>query len=266
MQLYKLFDFKKIQILWVMLLTVHFLSFTHQSQIEQQIVIITCSYNNAEWVQTNLGSIFSQDYINFRLIYVDDCSEDGTVEMVEEYIAKNNLQTKVTLIANKKRQLKCHNVYNACHSCNDQEIIVILDGDDWFAHTRVLKDINHAYLDPAVWFTYGQSKFHPNGGLEPRAEEVPQSILKNRNFREWKWVYRHPRTFYAWLFKLIKLESFLTEAVPGFEGLFYPYIEDRQMVYSILEMAQYKHKFIPGISVIQNVQIPYLLWEKLQHK
>jgi len=118
---------KTIQILWFVLITISSLSFTKQNQIERQIAIITCSYNNAPWVQQNLDSIFLQNYVNFRLIYVDDCSEDGTAELVEDYIEKNNLQNKVTLIANKKRQLKCHNIYTACHSCNDQEIIVILD-------------------------------------------------------------------------------------------------------------------------------------------
>lgn len=256
MQAGKVLDTRLQKLLLIIIINISFMSFAYQNNIEQPIVIITCSYNNAPWVEQNLDSIFSQDYINFRLLYVDDCSGDGTAELVQAYIEKNDLQNKVTLIANKGRQLKCHNIYNACHSCNDQEIIVILDGDDWFDNPKVLKNINQAYLGSDVWFTYGQSKFYPTGGLAPKAQEVLSSVLEKRNFRQWKWVYRHPRSFYAWLFKLIKLEDLLTNAVPGFEGLFYPDIEDRQMVYSMLEMAQHKIKFIPGISVIQNIRNP----------
>ena len=41
-------------------------------------VVIVPSYNNSEWVERNLRSIFEQKYDNFRVIYIDDASTDGT--------------------------------------------------------------------------------------------------------------------------------------------------------------------------------------------
>ena len=45
---------------------------------ERSIVVIIPSYNNVRWVEKNLMSVFEQKYENFRVIYIDDCSTDGT--------------------------------------------------------------------------------------------------------------------------------------------------------------------------------------------
>ena len=53
---------------------------------EKQFVIMVPSYNNAEWFERTLDSIFSQTYQNFRVIYIDDASTDGAGEFVRAYI------------------------------------------------------------------------------------------------------------------------------------------------------------------------------------
>ncbi|HJZ24123.1 MAG TPA: glycosyltransferase, partial [Candidatus Babeliales bacterium] len=63
-------------------------------QNDKQFVIVTASYNNARWYEWSLNSVASQTYPNWRMIYVDDCSPDGTGKLVEYYIEKNHLENK----------------------------------------------------------------------------------------------------------------------------------------------------------------------------
>src|SRR5258708_2734004 len=63
-------------------------------------VIVIPSYNNEQFCERNLKSVLSQKYDNFRVIYIDDCSKDGTYGKVEKIIEESGQQAKVTLIRN----------------------------------------------------------------------------------------------------------------------------------------------------------------------
>lgn len=128
---------------------------------ELPIVIIVASYNNRNWYTKNLDSIRMQNYTNFRTIYIDDCSTDDTGELVRQYIMEYSLESHVTLIHNSINKGALANQYHTIHDCNDDEVIIIVDGDDWLAHANVLRHINQAYTDPNVWLTYGQFQSYP---------------------------------------------------------------------------------------------------------
>ena len=91
----------------------------------------------------------------------DDASPDGTSKLVADYIAQSGMSNKVTMISNATRQGAMFNQYHAIHSCIDNAIVIILDGDDWFPHDRVLEYINRVYQDPLIWLTYGQFIEYP---------------------------------------------------------------------------------------------------------
>ena len=109
---------------------------------EKNMVVVIPSYNNSRYYKANLDSVLSQKYTNFRAIYIDDCSPDGTGDLVEEYIKQHDTHNRITLIKNSTRQGAMANLYHAIHSCDDNDIILTLDGDDWFAHKKVLSKIN----------------------------------------------------------------------------------------------------------------------------
>ncbi|NRB21725.1 glycosyltransferase family 2 protein [Candidatus Dependentiae bacterium] len=227
------------------------------AQKELPMVVVSCSYNNAPWAEKSLDSIFMQKYDNYRVIYVDDASQDGTAEIVQAYIEKHNLQDKVTLIKNDQRRRKMHNIYNVYHTCEDHEIIVQLDGDDWFAHDEVLAYLNQAYLNNDIWLTYGTHENVPKSNIGAKSSAIPLNLVKNRTFRE-KFRYMPTRSFYAWLFKSIKLEDTLCTNVQGFEGKFFPVLNDGVMMWAMLEMAHYRFKYLKKTSYIANRKNPII--------
>lgn len=212
---------------------------------EKSMVVIIPSYNNCTWYERNVQSALSQNYTNFRIIYTDDCSTDGTGELVEQYLMDNDHDNKVHLIRNKVRRGPLYNNYTMVHMCEDDEIIVTLDGDDWFPDKDVLSRLNAVYSSDDVWMTYGQFQYSSSGDCG-WAEPVKKIIVMNNGFRQSQQIPTHLRTFYAWLFKKIKLEDLL------YMGKFYPMAGDCAMMFSIIEMAGKHHKFIPDIMYVYN--------------
>jgi glycosyltransferase involved in cell wall biosynthesis len=223
----------------------------------KHFVIVIPSYNNKKWYQKNLDSVFSQKYNNYRVIYIDDCSDDGTGDLVDQYIQTKKHNFRFTLIKNKTRKLAVANHYIASHMCDDNEIILHLDGDDWFPHDNVLSFFNEVYSDQNIWMTYGQYEFWPSGrhGLsKPVSHDIPENGL----WRDIPWTPGQLRTFYAWLFKKIKLEDliFHGDKFIKYKGKFYPTNYDVAFYFPMLEMAKLHYSFISEVVYVYNVGTP----------
>ncbi|WP_207264008.1 glycosyltransferase [Desulfovibrio sp. Huiquan2017] len=52
-----------------------------------QISIVVPSYNHAGYIEACLDSVYFQDYGNMEIIIVDDCSTDGSPEVIERWLA-----------------------------------------------------------------------------------------------------------------------------------------------------------------------------------
>ncbi len=209
---------------------------------DPELVVLIPSYNNEKFFYRNLDSIVHQKLdIPFRVIYVNDCSSDRTGELVETYIRGHNCESFCTVIHNEIRLGSAlANQYKAIHSLPDHAIVVLIDGDDFLAHDRVLERVLHEYKNKNTWMTYGQMIFYPEGGT--LCEECPQRVFDENSFREEPWVTSHLRTCYAGLFKRIKKEDLL------YRGDFFEAAGDFAFMFPMLEMASQGHiRFIPDV-------------------
>ena len=169
--------------------------------IERPIVLLITSYNNSQWYKRNLNAAFAQEYDNFRIVYVDDCSPDGTGDLVEQYIIEKGWQDRVILVKNETRRMKMENFYRAVHDfCLDHEIVIDYDGDDWLFDEHVLSRINKAYENPEIWMTYGSYEMWPVSN-DDCCKIVPKWVINEGAYREYIWVTSSLQTFYAWLLK-----------------------------------------------------------------
>lgn len=216
---------------------------------ELPLVVIIPSYNNSLWFEKCLNSVLSQKYENFRVIFIDDCSTDGMGKLVANYLEKHPLGNRVQFIRNKKRHLKMFNLYRAVQSCSDDEIIVELDGDDWYADENVLALINSVYLTYNVWMTYGNNQKFPPRQITNPLQPIPSWAIETNAFRSLTEanIQVQLRTFRAWLFKQIKLEDLF------FEGHFVSMSADSAIMLPMYEMAGEKFKFIETPIYVQNL-------------
>lgn len=194
---------------------------------EKPIVVLTMAYNNSAFAKRNIDSVLSQKYTNFRWIYIDDASQDSTFECVKD-LTKS--VPNITLVKNRKNQGAMYNMYTAISQCKKEEIVVVLDADDWFLHDHVLAHVNEYFANDDVWLTYGQHIEYPNykvGLCKP---------LGNKEPRTSKFLFSHLRCFYAGLFQKIKKEDLMKD------GVFYKASCDVATMIPMLEMAG-KHAF-----------------------
>jgi len=218
-----------------------------ESLCEKPMVVVIPSYNNSKYYQKNLDSVFSQQYTNYRVIYIDDCSPDGTADLVRRYLIEHKQGHRVTFLRQGNRRGALANHYTAVHMCQNHEIIVQLDGDDWFKHDKVLETLNKAYQDPNVWLTYSRHETYPNPSTQDD-RTFSESILRLNAYREHRWVSSALRTFYAGLFKRIKLQDLL------YNGKFFDITGDLAFMFPMLEMTGGKFKFIDEILYVYNVE------------
>lgn len=265
----------------LVLLSVIFTAALYSEEYERPMVVVIPSYKNEKWCSLNLRTILDQNYSNYRVVYIDDCSPDSNAEKVENFVldhisrslqsfkkisfddrksknhsgvthrfskAVNKNRAFFSLVVNKNRCGALANLYRGIHSCDDDEIVVTIDGDDWLPDDEVLKRLNEAYGSGEVWLTHGNLIEYPSGSVS-WCEDVPSEIVKSNTFRTFKCP-SHLRTFYSWLFKKIALKDLL------YEGDFFSMTWDMAMMYPMIEMAGERHLFTSHPNYVYNMINP----------
>lgn len=214
--------------------------------MRNKFIIVVTQYNAAEYIRRCLDSINSQDYDNFEVVVVDDCSNDGTWDIVEQYPFHHirNYERNAWGFVNILQGIR--------YLPSDKEdIIVLVSGDDYLANDHVLSRLNEAYQQD-IWLTYGQ--FIPlSGNYGPYCKPIPDT----RTYRKTgDWVTSHLLTFKLWLFDRIKTEDLMCD------GEYTRYACDTAFMYPMIEMAGEKHiKFIEDILYIYNDLNPTCLYK-----
>ncbi|HSX37971.1 MAG TPA: glycosyltransferase family A protein [Chlamydiales bacterium] len=173
--------------------------------------------NNGAYLEKTLQSVFLQKYENFRIIYIDDASDDGSQELARDVIKENSQFARVHLVRNTHPLGFLASLSESVENCMDEEIIVVLNGEDYLAHEWVLARLNQYYADPDLWLTYGNSLEYPT--YQPSSSPCFH-------------------TFYAALFKEIRKT--------GLQG------DDLSYKMAMLEIAKDRCQHLPDILLICN--------------
>ncbi len=96
-----------------------------------KISLIIPIYNGERYLKQCVESILAQTFEDFEVVFVDDCSPDSSVKMLEEYSAKDK---RIKIIHNRENigQGASRNV-GIEHSQGDY--LMFQDQDDWFENT-----------------------------------------------------------------------------------------------------------------------------------
>lgn len=210
----------------------------------QHFKIITACRNVDEWVARSIQSVQNQTYSNWQSIVVDDCSTDKTREILQEQVS---ISEKYSLIQNEQRKYQLHNFVDAIKNSQpaDEDVIVTLDGDDWFFDENVLSYLVEVYKNPDVWITWGSYNVFPSGKRGSSAQAIPS----NYDVRKGVWVFSHLRTFKYFLWRSIKDKDLRT----SWSDEYYPMGGDNAFMRPMLEMAGLNHrKFIDRILYVYN--------------
>jgi len=206
--------------------------------------VIVVGRNNGASVERTLTSIFTQNYENFRIVYIDDGSDDGSFELARDLIYDMKYLIPTTLNRNEESIGPLASLTSAIQSCSDEEIVVLVDGNDWLAHEWVLQKLNQYYADPDLWMTYGQFRKYPSFELGS-IQDCPGKDIRKCSFSAF-----HLQTFYAALFKKIRTSDFL------YLDKYFSSNAPLAYMAPMLEMADHHFQYIPDTLYIINSEVP----------
>lgn len=103
--------------------------------------------NNFKVIDKMYTSIQRQNYTNYKIVHVDDNSNDGTVDKIIEYLKnKPKLNGRVTLITQPyQRNALFNRNLGIRHYCGKNDIVLDMDADDWLIGSQVFQLVNSVY-------------------------------------------------------------------------------------------------------------------------
>jgi glycosyltransferase involved in cell wall biosynthesis len=210
--------------------------------------IIIPFYNTEKWLSKTVESLLSQKYDNFSCYFSDDISTDRGLEVLNKY-----KDPKLNIITNTEKKYALKNIYDTINYSkpSDEDVIVLLDGDDWLFDDFALYKLNYYYSNEDILLTYGTYVHYPQGILPSNVTSYSENVIKNNLYRKDTWRASHLRTFKYKLWKNIKIEDLKDD-----DGEFYRMAWDLAIMFPMLEMSGGKHKCVSDILYCYNTSNP----------
>ena len=207
---------------------------------------MTPFYNAESFLPKCIGSIKGQSYTNFECVLIDDMSSDDSFRVVKELTIDD---PRFKVIKNDQKRFALGNIASTIESlnCDPEDVVILLDGDDWFSSNLVLSHLNKLYNDKDCWMTYGSYVLYPYGvrGLEP--SEYPKEVMENNDYRNDKWRASHLRTFKKKVWDKIEHDD-----LKDTDGDYYKVAYDQAIMLPLLEMSGPKCHYISEILHVYN--------------
>ena len=192
------------------------------------IKIIVPFYNAANFIEKNMLSTLTQKYENFKVIFIDDASTDNSWKKLPLD------DPRAICIRNEENVTALPNIHKAIMEyCEPNDIVVLLDGDDWFPNNKVLKYINEFYCHTDCWIMYGQATWS-TGQKGFASAYSPEKFL---HLRKTAFKISHIRTFRAGLYQKIKEQDPDFSCMKDKDKKWYKMTYDVAIMFPIMEMA-----------------------------
>ena len=134
---------------------------TRPAQKNYFVSVIVPNYNHAAYLKQRLRSIYDQTYQNFEVLLLDDCSEDGSREILEEYRARYPDKTKT--IFNAIRSKNVSEQWSRGLREASGELVWIAESDDWCTNNFLERLVGY-FQDEAIMLAYCNTILMDRGG------------------------------------------------------------------------------------------------------
>ena len=208
-------------------------------------VVVNCGLCE-EFIGRCIESLRMQTYTDWQAFVTADRRGDRTYECAVEARGGDE---RIVVTRNRRRLYPMENIVRALRRANPdpEDVVVILDGDDWLLGERSLEIIAAQYEDDDCWMTYGSwisnKETHPG-----RWPAYPDGA----DFRSAPWLGTAMRTWKKWLFDLVDGDDLRDRA-----GRWFRVSEDVACMLPMLEMATTRHA--------RHIAEPLMLYNRLSH-
>lgn len=226
-------------------------------QAPVQFAVVSAARNCERWVSKNVGSVIEQSYPHWRAVLIDDASHDNTFDVARTTAGQD---PRYTVLRNESPHGALANIVRAsaraARAPND--VIVIIDGDDWLADSFALERLAEHYVDPNLWLSYGSHKLL-RGRLRDRlrgrpsrgqARPIPESVsrLGLYRYQNGPWCASHLRAYRKFLWDEVRDEDLRDD-----NGDYFCSAADVATMLPLLELAGPEHmRYIDDILYVYN--------------
>lgn len=211
-------------------------------------IVINCGPCE-DFIGRCLDSVKEQSYTDFEAwVRTDPCGEDTPRRAL---LAAGD-DTRFRVHHNARRQYSLHNLVRAIgeSKADPEDVIVTLDGDDWFSDKHALRIIAETYDEFDCWLTYGSWLSNVLGLSGRRNGMWPAYPEGTTEFRKHRFLGTAVRTWKKWLWDCLK-DSDLRDG----SGKYVRVSEDQMIMIPMLEMC--------GTEKARHIAAPIMTYNKL---
>ena len=101
-----------------------------------KVSVLIANYNNEKYINKCISSLLEQTYKNLEIIFIDDYSNDNSLEKVKL------LKKKIRIIKKKTKKFNIGSFdqmqsFKECFKVSTGDIIFLLDSDDYFHKKKI---------------------------------------------------------------------------------------------------------------------------------
>ena len=103
----------------------------------EKVSVITACYNSEKFIEETIKSVLSQSYVDWEMIIVDDCSSDKSIDIIQNYMKRDNRIKLIRLEVNSGAGIARNMAIKAAVG----KYIAFLDSDDIWKPDKLEKQI-----------------------------------------------------------------------------------------------------------------------------
>jgi glycosyltransferase involved in cell wall biosynthesis len=139
------------------------------------VTVIVASYNYAQFIEGCLDSVAGQSYRPLELLIIDDCSTDGSVDVIRGWIKRHDIDAR--LIVQERNRGVCAGLNRALSLASGKYIAMLSSDDSWSEDKLARQVACFEALPEDVGLVYGGVRRIDAQGLDLSGQPFPPRTL-----------------------------------------------------------------------------------------
>lgn len=191
--------------------------------LKPKVSMIISAYNEEKVIGKKLLNITQSDYKNLEIIIANDCSDDRTVEIVEDFI-KENPAYDIKVVTAKNHYGKT-NAQNEAAAAATGEILVFSDANSMFKEDAI-KELVAFFTDPSIEYVCGSL-------IYAKDDDISSVVAEN--------------TYWDMELRMRKIESEIATIAAG-NGAIYACRKEDYRHYNLVSSHDYEMPLYAGLN------------------
>jgi len=211
---------------------------------------VVVSYRNARaYIARTVSSLKGQTWRNLSVVVVDDASTDGTAEVLRDVVG-DDPRFRWRVLDHRAWPAKARKLALDSLVAKPEEIVVVLDGDDWLASPDALQIIHRLHHERRLLAAYG-NYVTTDGEVGSWGRDYPLAAKLTGTLREVGWLAAPPRSFRHGLWSHVD-----PHALKDRHGKYFRFAADLALFLPILELSGMRTAFFERPLYVYNRDTP----------